>query len=62
LRIEYYPLAWEMLGERLALGAPAHKSAHGRRLGDGPLGSQFVFSRVGFQLFECQRQLVDQTR
>jgi hypothetical protein len=48
-----------MLGERLALGAFARKSAHGRRFGDGSLRRQFVFSRVGFQLFERQRQLVD---
>ena len=33
-----------------------------RRLGDCLLRRQFVFGRVGFQLFERQRQLVDQSR
>jgi hypothetical protein len=61
-RIDHHPLAREMLGECLALGALARKSAHCRRLGDGPFGFQFVFGGVGFQLFERQRQLLDQPR
>lgn len=61
-RIDHHPLAWEMLGERLALGALARKSPHCGRLGDGLFRRQFVFRGVGFQLFERQRQLLDQPR
>ena len=53
-RIDHHPLAREMFGEGLALGALALKSAHSRRLGDGPLRRKFVFSCVSFQLFERQ--------
>ena len=51
-----------MIGERIAFGARARKSAHARRLGNSPLRRKFVFSRIAFQVFECQRQLVDQAR
>jgi hypothetical protein len=51
-----------MLGEGLAFAALACKSAHGRRLGHSPFGCQFVFSGVGLQLLERQRQLVDRPR
>ena len=51
-----------MVGERIALGALARKSAHRRRPGDGLFRRQFVFGGAGFQLFERQRQLVDQPR
>ena len=51
-----------MLGERLALGAVAYKSAYRRRPRDSPFRREFVFGRVGFQLLECQRQLVDQPK
>ena len=61
-RIDQHPFAWKMLRERLALSALARKSAHGRRLSQSPFGCQFVFSGVGFQLFERKRQLVDQPR
>ena len=49
-----------MVGERVAIGTFARKSAHGRRLGDGLFRRQFVFRGAGFHLFERQRQLVDQ--
>ena len=61
-RIDHHPFARKMLGEGLALGALARKSAHRRRPGDSPFRRQFVFGRVGFQLFERQRQLLDQPR
>jgi len=51
-----------MLGEGLALGPLARKPTHSRRLGDSPFGRKFIFSRVRFQLFERQCQLVDQPR
>ena len=60
--IDHHPLAWEMLGERLALGALAYKSAYRRRPRDSSFRRQLVFCGVSFQLFECQRQLVDQPR
>ena len=49
-----------MIGERVAFGARAHKSANGHRLGDGFLGRKLDFGGAGLQLFERQRQLVDQ--
>src|SRR5437660_2562964 len=58
-RIDHYPLARKMIGERLALGAFAYKSAHRRRPRDSPFRGQFIFGGVGFQLFERQCQLVD---
>jgi hypothetical protein len=61
-RIDHHALAGKMIRERIAFGARARKSAHARRLGNSPLRRKFVFSRGGFQLFECQRQLVDQAR
>ena len=61
-RIDHHPLARQMLGEGLALGALARKSAHRRRLGDSSFRRQLVFCGVSFQLFERQRQLVDQPR
>jgi hypothetical protein len=51
-----------MIGERIAFGARARKSAYNCRPGDGFLGRKFVFGGAGFQLFERQRQLVDQAR
>jgi hypothetical protein len=51
-----------MLGEGLALGALAGKSAHRRRLRYGPFRRKLVLGGVGFQLFERQRQLLDQAR
>jgi hypothetical protein len=61
-RINDHPLPWKMLGERLALGTLARKSAHSGRLGGSLLRGEFVLSRVGLQLFESQRQLLDQPR
>ena len=51
-----------MIGERIAFGARARKSAHSRRPGDSSLGRKLIFGGAGFQLFECQRELVDQAR
>jgi hypothetical protein len=59
-RIDHHAFAWEMLGEGLALGVLACKSAHGRRLGEGALRRKFVFSCISLQFFERQRQLLDQ--
>lgn len=50
-RIDHYALAWQMLGQGLALGTLARESRTDR-LGDGSLRRQFVFSGIGFQLFE----------
>ena len=61
-RIDHHALAGKMIGERIAFGARARKSAHSRRPGDGFLGRKLVFGGAGFQLFERQRQLVDQAR
>jgi len=51
-----------MLRERLALGGPARKPAHGRGLGDSALGRKLVFRRVGLKLLERKRQLLYQAR
>jgi hypothetical protein len=61
-RLDHHPLARQMLGEGLALGALAHKSTHRRRLRHGPFRRQLVLDGVGFQLLERQRQLLDQAR
>ena len=58
-RIDHHALAGKMVGERIAFGARARKSAHNCRPGDGFLGRKFVFGGAGFQLFEGQSQLVD---
>ena len=51
-----------MVGERVALGAPAGEGAHRRRLRGRLLRRQFVFRGAGFQFLELERQLVDQPR
>jgi len=61
-RIEHDPLARKMVGEGVALGPLAREAGDMRRLGDRRFRREFVFGRVGFQLFERQRQLIDQTR
>ena len=61
-RIDHHPFPWQMLGEGLTLGALACKSTHCRRLRHGPFRRQLVLGGVGFQLFERQRQLLDQPR
>jgi len=60
---DHHAFAGKMIGERIALGTRARKSAHSRRPGDG-LSRPPVRSSVaaGFQLFEHKRQLVDQAR
>lgn len=62
-RFDDDPLARQMHREGLARGgALAHKSLDRRRFRHGPFRRKLVLGRVGFQLFERQRQLVDQTR
>ena len=51
-----------MIGECIALGTLARKSGDRGRPGDGFLRRQFVFRGAGFQLFEVERQLIDQAR
>ena len=51
-----------MVRECIALGALARKSAHRRRPGDRLLRREFVFRGAGLELFECERQLIDQPR
>ena len=59
-RCDHHAFAGKMLGKRIALGALARKSAHGRCLGDGLFCREFVLRGAGLQLFEHQRQLIDQ--
>ena len=61
-RIDHHALARKMIGERIALGTLARKSATVGRPGDGLLRRQLVFRGAGFQLFEVERQLIDQPR
>ena len=61
-RVDHHALARQMVGERVALGAPAGEGAHRRRLRGRLLRRQFVFRGAGRQLFELERQLVDQPR
>jgi hypothetical protein len=61
-RINHHALTRKMVGERIALGALARKSAHVGRLGDRPFRREFVFRRARFQFFEHERQLIDQPR
>ena len=61
-RIDHHPLARKVLGEGLALGMLARKSAHRGHLGNSTLRRKLVFRRAGLQFFEGQSQLVDQPR
>ena len=61
-RIDHHALARQMVGERVALGAPAGEGAHRRRLRGRLLRRQFVFRGARRQFFELERQLVDQPR
>ena len=61
-RIDHHPLARKMVGERVALSALARKSANRRRLGDCLAPPPVRLPSRRFQLFERQRQLVDQPR
>ena len=61
-RIDHHALARKMIGEGVAFGPLARESGDRRRLGDRLFRRQFVFGGAGFQLFERERQLVDQTR
>ena len=61
-RIDHNALAGKMIGEGIAFGARARKSANSRRPGDGFFGRKLVFGGAGFQLFKRKRQLVDQPR
>lgn len=60
--LDHRPFPWQMLGEGLALGTLARESTHRRRLRHGPFRRKLVLGGVGFQLFERQRQLLDQPR
>ena len=51
-----------MIGERVALGTFARKSGDRGRPGDSFLRRKLVFRGAGFQLFEGERQLIDQSR
>lgn len=59
---DHHPLLGKVLREGLALSALAGKLAHRRRLGHGLFRRKLVLGGVGFQLFERQRQLLDQPR
>ena len=49
-----------MVGERVALGAPAGEGAHRRRLRGRLLRRKLVFRGAGRHLLELERQLVNQ--
>jgi len=51
-----------MVRECIALGTPARKSAYRGYLGDRLLRRELIFRGTGLELFECERQLIDQTR
>ena len=59
-RNDHHALAREVLGEGVSFGALARECYHCRGLGDGFLRSQLIFGGAGFQLFELQRQLLDE--
>ncbi len=59
-RIDDHALAGEMLGKGVAFGTLAAEARHHRGLGDGAFRGEFIFAGTGFQLFELQRQLIDQ--
>jgi hypothetical protein len=61
-RIDHHPLARQMVGERVSLGAAASEGAHRRRLRGRLFRRQFVFGGGGLQFLELERQLVDQSR
>jgi hypothetical protein len=61
-RIDHHPLARQVVGEGVALGAPAGEGADRRRLGDRLFRRQFIFGGGGLQFLELKRQLVDQSR
>jgi len=48
---DHHPFARQMVGKRVALGAPADEGAHRGRLGGRLFRRQFVFRGAGFQLF-----------
>ena len=61
-RVDHHALARQVVGERIALGALARKSATLVVLATACSAAKFVFCRAGFQLFEGERQLIDQPR
>ena len=61
-RINHHPLARQMVGEGVALGAPAGEGPNRRRLRGRLFRRQFVFRGAGREFLELERQLVDQPR
>ena len=59
-RIDHHTLVRQMVGERVALGAPAGEGAHRRRLRGRLLRRKLVFRGAGRHLLELERQLVNQ--
>ena len=59
-RIDHHPLARQMVGKGVALGAAAGEGAHRRRLRGRLFRRQLVFSGARRQLLKLERQLVDQ--
>ncbi|CAJ0877680.1 hypothetical protein AMST5_02900 [freshwater sediment metagenome] len=60
--VDHHALAGKMVGERIAVGTLARKSGDRCRSGNCLFRRKFVFCRAGFQLFEGERQLIDQAR
>lgn len=59
--IDHHPLARQMRREGLALGgALACKSTHRRRLRYGSFRRKLILGGIGFEIFERQRQLINQ--
>ena len=61
-RFDHHALARQMLGKGVALRPLALEAGDRRRLGDGVLRRELVFRRARFQLFELERQLIEQPR
>ena len=59
-RIDHHTLARQMVGERVALGAPAGEGPNRRRLRGRLFRRQFVLGGARRQFLELERQLVDQ--
>ena len=61
-RLDHHAFARQMLRERVALRPLALEAGNGRRFRDGALRGEFVLVRARFQLFEFERQLIEQPR
>ncbi len=61
-RLDHHALARQIVGEGVALRSLALEAGDRRRLRNGLLRGEFVFGGARLQLFEFQRQLIEQPR